>query len=1032
MRILVLGQVEIRSDESEDPVIALGGAKPKALLAALMMQPRQVVPTERLIDLLWDDSPPASAVALVHTYVSLVRRAVTAAGRRGSLTTKAPGYLLDVDPTDSDLESFENHLYAARHAERQLDHDSATGLYEQALRLWRGPAFGGVDAGFARTRSASLADERLAAEEGLARCMLQQGRAGEVAAHLRRLVNTHPLRQQSRVLLMRALHESGRQGDALAVYRNGREHLMAQLGVEPGDELRELHSAILNGSLRSTTTKRRPRSPAVVQHTVPRHLPPDVSDFTGRAEQLHTIMALSEAGAATAPAVLVSGAPGTGKSALAVHAAHRLRVRYPDGQLFADLRGSGRDLGAHEVLSRFLGALGVAAGDVPTDFAERVELFGRRVADKRLLIVLDNARDAEQVRYLLPQAPNCLVIVTSRTRLPGLLGVVRVELDLLSTEASMRMLGRVVGLSRVESEPIAAATIAELCGGIPLAVRAAGAKLLARPNWPLRALAARLSDERGRLDEPADGDLAVRCGLRLNYAELDDVHRHAFHLLALLDLPDFGSWLAAPLLEVGVDEAEDVVERLVDLRLVEVAGIDAIGRVRYRFHDMVQLFGAEQANREEPADAVAAAVCRTLAAWMCLVEAGANRLPRVTLGLRTTPRAGVDLDARLVADTEQDPSGWFRSETAAVVRTVERAHELGIDEMTTMLIAALLSSPFAARNEFDGWQRTHEVALAAARDTGDTRAEATVLTGLGQLYYEKDEYPDALAHFTQAADGASKVDDDATLAIALVGIGTVHRDLAQFRLAREHLARATQIGERGGDLSVVAAADYGLASIWRDLGDMPSAAARFTRCADAYRALGDPRGAGLALRGLSLCHRAVDEVDLAATLSEQAEAILRGSGDQLGATYAAQSLAKARIRQGRVAGVAEALADCLTLCTTQGDRFGVALVTRTLGELALAEGEAEAAVRLLADALGKWTELRLPLWQARTLRDLAAAEADSDPGLADAHWARAVALFTQVGTREVGELADLTPGMWSMRVRRCSAVAAEQGLTTGT
>ncbi|GAA3024557.1 AfsR/SARP family transcriptional regulator [Actinokineospora globicatena] len=1023
MRILVLGQVEIRSDESDGAAITLGGAKPKALLAALLMQPRQVVPTERLIGLLWDESPPASAAALVHNYVSVVRRAVTAAGRQGSVTTKAPGYLLDVDPTDSDLESFENHLYAARHAERQHDHDSATGLFEQALRLWRGPAFGGVEAGFARSRSASLADERLAAEEGLARCMLQQGRAGEVAAHLRRLVNAHPLREQSRVLLMRALHESGRQGDALAVYRNGREQLMAQRGVEPGAELRELHSAILNGSLRTPGPRRRVATRSSAPHAVPRNLPPDVSDFTGRAEQLHTIMALSEAGAAAAPAVVVSGAAGTGKSALAVHAAHRLRVRYPDGQLFADLRGSCRDLGAHEVLSRFLGELGVEAADMPADFAERVALFRGRVGSKRLLVVLDNARDEEQVRYLLPQAPGCLVIVTSRSRLPGLFGAVRVELDLLSTEASLRMLGRVVGLSRVESEPMAAATIAELCGGIPLAVRAAGAKLLARPHWPLRALATRLTDERRRFDEPADGDLAVRCGLLLTYAELDDVHRHAFHLLALLDLPDFGSWLAAPLLEVGVDEAEDVVERLVVLRLVEVAGIDAIGRVRYRFHDMVQLFGTEQANREEPADAVAAAVCRTLAAWMCLVEAGANKLPRVTLGLRPVLRAGVELDARLVAETQQDPSGWFKSETGAVVRTVERAHELGIDEMTTMLIAALLSSPFAARNEFDGWQRTHEVALAAARDTGDTRAEATVLTGLGQLYYEKDEYPDALAHFTQAAEGAAKVDDDTTLAIALVGVGTVHRDLANFQLAREHLARAIQIGERAGDLIVVAAADYGLASIWRDLGDIPSAASRFTRCAEAYRALGDARGAGLALRGLGLCHRAVDEVDLAVSLSEEAESVLRAAGDQLGATYAAQSLAKARIRQGRVAGVAESLADCLTLCTGQGDRFGVALMTRTLGELALAEGETQAAAGLLVDALGKWTELRLPLWQARTLRDLAAAEVDTDPALADAHWARAVALFAEAGTREVAELAELTAGMWSMRVRNCTSVA---------
>ncbi|WP_051386195.1 AfsR/SARP family transcriptional regulator [Actinokineospora inagensis] len=721
MRILVLGPVEVRSDESDGRPVDLGGAKPKAVLAALLSQPRQVVPTERLIELVWDGSPPASATALVHTYVASVRRAVAAAGRAGALTTKSPGYLLDVDPTDSDLESFENHLYAARHAERQVEHDTAVGLYEQALRLWRGQAFGGVEASFARSRSAHLTGERLSAEEGRARCQLRQGRAAEVAAHLRRLVHANPLREQSRALLMRALFESGRPEDALAVYRDGRARLVAELGVQPGSELRTLHNQILDGTLRPVDPTRRVSLGHESRCPVPRHLPPDISDFTGRDDQLSTIMAVSEADAAGSPTVVISGVAGAGKSALAVHAAHRLCPRYPDGQLFADLRGAERDPGAFEVLGRFLTALGVATTALPDDTDERVELFRRRVDEKRLLIVLDNAHDERQVRALLPSGPSCLVIVTSRSRLTGLVGAVGVELGLLSTETSIRMLGRIVGSARVGAEPVAAETIAALCGGIPLAVRAAGAKLLARPHWPLRALAGRLADERRGLDGSV-GDLAVRSTLRLTYVELDDPHRHAFHLLALLDLPDFGSWPAAPLLEIPLDDAEDVVERLVDLRLVEVAGIDAIGRVRYRFHSLVQVFGAELALRAEPADAVAAAVCRTLATWVALVESGARTLPHATQSQHIMPGplpcTAVELDPRLVAETERDPSGWFRSETSAVVRAVERAHELGIDEMTTMLIASLLSSPFAARNEFDGRQRAHEIALAAARDGG--------------------------------------------------------------------------------------------------------------------------------------------------------------------------------------------------------------------------------------------------------------------------------------------------------------------------
>ncbi|WP_018683432.1 AfsR/SARP family transcriptional regulator [Actinokineospora enzanensis] len=1011
VRILVLGPVEIASGEFGGESHGLVGAKPRALLSALLLQARQVVPSQRLVDLLWSGAPPGSATMLLHTYVATLRQVL---GGRSRIVTRAPGYLLDVDPTDSDLESFDNHLYAARHAERQIDNDAAAGLYRRALRLWRGAAFADVDVDFAQIRARSLASERLSAEEGLARCLLRTGLAADAVNRLVGLVDAHPLREHTRGLLMRALVDSGRSGEALEVYRDGRTRIRAELGVEPGAELRQLHATILSGTPRPRGRQARLARPAGEPvDAVPRHLPPDIPDFTGRAEQLQMIT--GRCGSDASGAVVISGPAGAGKTALAVRAAHQVRAQFPDGQLFADLRGGER--GAFEMLGRFLGELGTAAGQLPADTEGRAGLFRTRIADKRLLVVLDNVRHEEQVRGLLPDTPNCLLIVTSRTRLPGLPATLPIELAPLCTSMSVRMLGNMVGTARVSDDAAAAETIATLCAGSPLAVRAAGAKLLARPHWPLRALAGRLSDERRALDDPTTYGCAIRAGLRLNYAELDDPHRRVFHLLALLDLPDFGSWTAAPLLEISLEQAEDVLERLVDLRLLEVAGIDAIGRVRYRFHDLVRDFGTEQALRDEPADAVAAAVCRLLATWMALVDAGANKLPRVTLGLRPRPRPAVDLDARLLAETESDPSGWFRSETAAVVRAVERSYELGIDEMTTTLISSLLSSPFAVRNEFDGWQRTHEVALAAARDSGDSQAEATVLTGLGQLYYEKDEFATALAFFTQAAEGAKRVGDAATKAVALVGIGTVYRDLADFRQARTHLRRAVELAEHTGEPSVRNAADYGLAASCRELGEFQSAIDRFQRCVTGYRELDDRRGEGLAIRGLGLCHRAVGEFDLAADLCDEAERILLAAGDRLGAAYAAQSVAKARIRQGRLPGVAESLDRSLTWCSTHGDRFGVALVTRTLGELSLAAGDSCTARVTLSEALARWTELGLPLWQARTLRDLAAAEVTDDPAAGVATWARARALFAQTGTREIGELAGLTPAEWLAEVR---------------
>ncbi|GLZ29502.1 SARP family transcriptional regulator [Lentzea sp. NBRC 105346] len=1002
VRALALGPIEVWVDGRQ---VNLGGPKPRTLLAALLLQPRQVVPVERLIDLIWDESPPQTAGALVHTYVSSLRRALDKA-----LVTRAPGYLLNIAAEHSDIELFGRHLTAAREAERAGEHEQAIEQYQAALGLWRGPALHGVEASFARGRALQLEESRLGAEEALGRCELAAGRVEDAIARLSSVATAYPSREETRDLLMRALYRAGRQADALAVYRDARTYLLDELGIEPGEQLRELHNQILNGTLAAPVKVVPPPPRAEPRpHVVPHHLPPDISDFTGREDALKHVLTIADSadtGTAT-PTVVISGFGGAGKSALAVHAAHLLRKSYPDGQLFADLRGAGRDLDTHEVLGRFLGLLGVAAPDQPDAPDERVELYRRTVADRRLVILLDNARNEQQVRGLLPGNPNCFVIITSRSRLTGIEGASPLELDFLTPDVSAEMLSRIIGDARVTAEPEAAQRICDLCGGVPLALRAAGAKLLARPHWPLKTLAKRLSDERRRLDELAVGDLAIRSSLQLNYAELDELHRRAFHLLSLLDLPDFGSWVAAPLLGVALDEAEDIVEHLVELRLVDVIGVDQIGRVRYRFHDLVQLFGAEQAKAEDP-EAVTTAVSRTLATWMALVEAGSECLPRVTLGLRPQLELEVDVDPALAEEVEEDPTGWLRSETAAVVRAVERAHDLGVDEITTTLITSLLSSPFAARNEFGGWQRTHEVALRSARSRGNRRAEAVLLAGLGQLRYEQDDFTLALENFQQAAMFAEEVGDRSTLAVALVGMGTVRRDLAEFDEARKLLDRAVELGDAG----VVAAASYGVGAIHRDHGDLPAAVEAFDRCVRLYQELGDQRGAALALRGLSLCHRATGEYGQAVELSRSAEEILREAGDELGATYAAQSLAKALFRNGTVAGVAELLEACLEVCTRQHDRFGVALVTRTQGEFALAQGELDEATASLTEALGQWTELGLPIWRARTLRDLAAATND------DTRWQEAVALFTELGSRETTELADMTPAKWAEAVRR--------------
>jgi DNA-binding SARP family transcriptional activator len=999
--------------------VNLGGPKPKALFAALLLEPGHVVSIERLIDLIWDEQPPATAVALVHTYVSALRRGFVSIGEESVLATRAPGYVLEIDPADVDLVVFARLVTEARQAEHELDHAAAAEKYRQALGLWRGPAFAEVDARFARTRASALHDERLVVEERLCWCELSIGDVATALARLTKLSSTHPAREAARGLLMRALYLSGRQEDALAVYREGRDYLIDELGIEPGIALREVHAQILSGTL-AIPAQQAPRVATLpARHTAtgpaPNQLPPDIPDFTGRAEQIAQVVGFARSTSAS-PVVVVSGVGGAGKSALAVHCAHLLAREYPDGQLFIDLNGAGKPIDSADVLARFLRALDVDSAELPDDADGRAALFRMEVAGRRLIIVLDNVRGERQVRGLLPGSGPCLVIITSRSRLTGLAGVGAVELDLLSEQTSVEMLRRIIGEARVANETAAAATIAQLCAGIPLAIRVAGAKLLARAHWPLRTLAARLSDERRRLNELAVGDLAVRSSLELSYGELDDRHRQAFHLLTTLKLPDFGSWLAAPLLEVSLDDAEDVVEHLVDLRLLDIAGVDELGRVRYRFHDLVQLFGAEQAEHDD--QDVPAAIGRALQVWMALVELSAARLPLVTLGLRRPLlHTAIEVDPLLVEQATENPAGWLSSETMTVVRAVERAQELGVEEPSITLITSLLSTPFAIRSEFDGWQRTHEVALRAAVKSGNRQAEAALRAGLGQLFYARNDFATAIGHFRDALSTAVSIGTEAIQAVALVGIGTVQCDWAQFHEARTTLSGAAEVAERIGDRGVLAAATYGSGAILRDRGELDGATDTFQRCLELYREIGDRRGEALALRGLGLCRRATGDASGAAALSQQACRILDEVGDFLGAAYARQSLAKAWLRQGRVACVADLLRCCTDVCAGHHDRFGTALMTRTRGELALVEGELARADELLTDALRQWRELDLSLWEARTLRDLAAATALHDSSVAEAHWTRAMDLFAAVGSREMAELAGLSPRGWLDQVR---------------
>ncbi|MGW3011130.1 BTAD domain-containing putative transcriptional regulator [Streptomyces sp. NPDC001219] len=651
LRFQVLGPV--RAWRGDRP-LQLGPPQQRAVLAMLLLHAGRPVSVPQLVDALWDEEPPPRAVGTLRTYVSRLR--VLLEPDRGLrqparlLVSSGGGYALRVPDGTLDAAAFEERLVAAGRLRAAGD---TAGAYEQlsaALALPEGVALAGLPGPYAQRQRDRLTELRVTAQEELFACVEESGgRAGSMAdpvAALRAFATEHPLRERAQALLMLALHRAGRRAEALAVYAATRRTLDTELGTEPGRELRALYEALRAGAGRhgpeagarpqpgtrpgpgtgsrygpgpgprpapgpgrdtreghdSRDRRLAPSRPARDPSCpgppppVPAQLPHDIADFTGRTEavaQLTSALRGAEGGRAPVVAAL-SGLGGVGKTALAVHAAHAVRDRFPDGQLYVDLRGTGpapADSGA--VLTHFLRALGVAESAVPHGLEEKAALYRSLLAGRGVLVLLDNARDGAQVRPLLPGAPGCAVLVTSRARTLALPGAGGVHVEVMAEGEALGLLGAITGAERVAAEPAAARELIAVCAGLPLAVRIAAARLASRPGWALADLVARLSEER-RLTELRVGDLGVEATFRLGYEALGPGLAHAFRTLALGGLPAFCRAAAAALLDTTDDAADAAVETLVDAGLVEPHGDDG-----YRYHELVGLFARRLGERHD-------------------------------------------------------------------------------------------------------------------------------------------------------------------------------------------------------------------------------------------------------------------------------------------------------------------------------------------------------------------------------------------------------------------------------------------------
>jgi DNA-binding SARP family transcriptional activator len=674
MRFQILGSVEAWAEG--EPVRL--PPKPRALLAVLLVHAGRPVSRDRLMAAVWPEEAPPSAPRVIRTYVSALRRSLRVPGQDGlpRLAALGDAYRLEVAPGDLDMLVFDDLAERGRHALGDGDAAAAARLLDQALVLWRGPPAGDVtvdtDTGAVL---AGLAERRLLAEEDRADAELALGRDAALIARLRLLVATHPLRERPWGQLMTALYRTGQRAAALACYRQLREHLVAELGVEPGPELGELHQQILAGD---SPPARQPAATVPAAHVIPRQLPPDVSHFTGRAAELDRLDALLGTSGTGMPATVVitaiNGTPGVGKTSLAIRWAHQMASRFPDGQLYASLRGHAAVGPADplNVLARFLRDLGIAPGRIPGDLDEAAALYRSLLDGRRVLIVLDNAASSGQVRPLLPGAPDCAVIVTSRSRLPGLGardGAAQVTLaPFLPDEAAM-LLRRILGAQRADAEPSAVAAIATKCAFLPLALRIAAERAIARPRQTLAALAAQLAAARDRLDVlAADDDPAtsVRTVFSWSYQALPAGTARMFRLLGLHPGPDIAIPAAAALAATGTAEAQRLLEALVGVHLLEEATAG-----RYRFHDLLRAYAAERAATDEsPADRAAAH--RRVLTWYLHTADTAGGL--LAPGRRRVPLDPPSPQCRPLALTGYEQAlEWCDAEHAGVVACVRSA-----------------------------------------------------------------------------------------------------------------------------------------------------------------------------------------------------------------------------------------------------------------------------------------------------------------------------------------------------------------------
>jgi DNA-binding SARP family transcriptional activator len=960
----------------------LGGPKQRTVLAALLLNANQVVSEDQLIDLLWEDRPPASARGQLQVRVWELRKLLG----REVIVRREPGYLIEVGAGELDVEVFGDITKDARRligcGEPRLGVDRLRAV----LELWQGPPLGGTTDMLVRRSGQVLAEQRMAALETLFDAELAIGRHTHVLQELRRYVNEYPFGERLQEQLMLALQRSGRTPEALEVYHETRERLDAELGVEPGKRLRAMHVQVLQGDGDEPEAVA-PQAFEVVAPPPPAELPRDVRGFAGRTEQLARLdRQLASWGAdRTSDAWVVHGIPGVGKTALALHWSHRVRDQFPDGQLYVNLRGFDADREPMEptvALAQLLRALGVDPQRVPEEVDAQAGLYRSLLADRRVLLVLDNARNAEQVLPLLP--PTGTVLVTSRHRLGRLvaeLGAFSLGLGPLTDEDSRALLGGLLGQGRMAAEAEAAAELARLCGHLPLALRIAAANIATSPDSTVAAMTAGLA-KGDRLNELILDDAdesAVTRAFAVSYKALAPDLRRLFRLLGLASCPDFTASGAAALTGDPVDVVVRQLRQLAAAHLVEQ---HVIGR--YRLHDLLRAYALRQACADEPAQSRAQAWQRFIARYLSGADAAERmfgrkhetRLPREPVVVPDNPISFAD---------SAEAAAWLDAEHENLSAVVTQAVTEGPYPVAWYLADAVRAL-FYHRGRRVEWVELATTVLAAARRHHVPAVEAVTAQSIGLAFVHRERHEQAIEWMTEALRVFEKVDwpegkasalnasaialrvacrfdlaaeqFEGALAlqrssghrlgqmIALNNLASVHRQRSALDAARACLDEALELAAAEHYQLGTAAVLVGIGLVQRLQDDLPGARRSLTKAFEQHLALSHPYGQASALCGLSLVSNDLGDFAQGRAQALQGLEIARheqnretevGALNALAAAEAALGETESAVRHQQEAvevarhwgspwHVAEALSGMATVLGTRGDHDEVLLV----------------------------------------------------------------------------------------------------------